>query len=62
MVGKGKLKRRDCVGVGFCVNLTAMREGGICVGTTVYGTAGIGNGLSAASSHYTKNGCNNSQH
>lgn len=49
-------------GVGFCVNLTAMREGGICVGTTVYGTAGIGNGLSAASSHYTKNGCNNSQH
>lgn len=40
-------------GGGGGVNLTAMRESGVCVGTTVNGTAGVWNGLSAASCHYT---------
>lgn len=43
-------------------DLTAMGEGGICVGTTVNGTARIRYRFGAASGHYTQNGGYNGQH
>lgn len=50
-------------GIGVSVtDLTAMGEGGICVGTTVNGTARIRYRFGAASGHYTQNGGYNGQH
>lgn len=45
-----------------CCGLAAVREGGVCVGTAVYGAAGIGHRLGATACHNAQHSGHHGQH